>query len=335
MTARIHVLPSGREFTVQGHQSLLEAALQAGVAVDYGCNSGTCGQCKARIVSGQVQPLRGHDYVLTESEKATGQVLMCCVTAASDLVLDAVEAHGSEDIPSQEILTRVRKIERPRPTIAILHLRTPRTRRLRFLAGQFARLSIPTIGARNFSIASCPCDDMNLEFHVAKQPGDPFCDHVFRGLQRGDAVTLRGPKGNFTLPEGSERPIVFVACDTGFAAVKSLVENAMATDFAAPLYLYWLDCGGGGPYMDNLCRSWADAFDSFCYRTLNVRQHSFSSGAAAIAAALAPAWQEAPAADHHRVYACGPRALLRALRGLQDSARPRRWNVQFEPCPHP
>ena len=55
MTAQVQIRPSGHEFFVEGGDALLEAALRAGLALDYGCSIGSCGKCKARVVSGQVQ----------------------------------------------------------------------------------------------------------------------------------------------------------------------------------------------------------------------------------------------------------------------------------------
>lgn len=55
MTAHVQVKPSGREFLVDGNDSLLEAALRAGLSLDYGCSIGSCGKCKARVLSGEVQ----------------------------------------------------------------------------------------------------------------------------------------------------------------------------------------------------------------------------------------------------------------------------------------
>jgi CDP-4-dehydro-6-deoxyglucose reductase len=83
MSAHIQVQPSGREYFVDGNDSLLEAALRAGLSLDYGCSIGNCGKCKARVVSGQVHRLRHSDYALTAAEKAAGVVLMCCHTAAT------------------------------------------------------------------------------------------------------------------------------------------------------------------------------------------------------------------------------------------------------------
>ena len=111
MAAQVRILPSGHEFFIEGSDSILEAGLRGGLALDYGCSNGNCGKCKAKVVSGQVKKICPHDYVLSETEKGLGYILTCSNTAVTDVVLEAEEALGSHDIPQQEIDIRVKKIE--------------------------------------------------------------------------------------------------------------------------------------------------------------------------------------------------------------------------------
>jgi CDP-4-dehydro-6-deoxyglucose reductase len=76
MAAHITVLPSGNDFFIDGPDTILEAALRAGVPLNYGCSGGNCGLCKARLISGQIKKTRFHDYVLTEADKRDGLILM-------------------------------------------------------------------------------------------------------------------------------------------------------------------------------------------------------------------------------------------------------------------
>ena len=96
MTAQATIIPSGHEFFVEGAESLLEAGLRGGLALNYGCSNGNCGLCKLRLVSGETRKIRHHDYSLTEAEKGIGYLLGRCHTAVTDVVLEADEA-GSTD----------------------------------------------------------------------------------------------------------------------------------------------------------------------------------------------------------------------------------------------
>jgi len=264
MSAHVQIKPSGREFFVDGNDSLLEAALRAGLSLDYGCSIGSCGKCKARIVSGQVQRTRHSDYALTAAERIAGVALMCCNTALTDLVIEAREAHGAADMPLQSIDARVKSVSPLGNDVRLLHLQTPRSNRLRFLAGQSVSLSLAGGVGASLPVASCPCDDRNLHFHIRRRAGDAFAERVFGGLKGVDAVRVEGPRGEFVLHEESHRPLVFIAGESGFAPIKSLIEHAMALDATESLHLVWA-AAGGGHYLDNLCRSWSDALDNFGY----------------------------------------------------------------------
>ncbi len=271
MSAHVVVHPSRHEFFVDGADTILDAALRSGLALNYGCSNGNCGLCKARIVSGQVQKVRHHDYVLSEAEKQQGYTLLCTHTAVGDLVVEAPESAEAGDIPAQQIVARVKAMQALGDDLMSLHLQTPRASRLRFLAGQSLTLTAGVASAQ-LPIASCPCDDRNLHFHVARNGGGGFAQMVFGSLRVGDAVTLFGPWGDFVLRADSPRSILFLACDTGFAPIKSLIEHAMALELSERLHLYWLATRPAGHYLDNLCRSWADALDNFSYAPIAAEQ---------------------------------------------------------------
>ncbi len=304
MTAHVQVKPSGREFFVDGNDSLLEAALHAGLALEYGCSIGSCGKCKAKVLSGEVHRTRHSDYALTAAEKTAGVVLMCCNTAVGDLVIEAREAHGAADMPLQRIDARVKSLSPLADDIRLLHLQTPRTNRLRFLAGQCVSLELPGGLTASRPVASCPCDDRNLQFHISRRAGDAFAERVFGGLKDADTVRIEGPRGEFVLDEESNRTPVFIACDTGFAPVKSLLEHAMALDAAETLQLYWIASGASGHYLDNLCRSWSDALDNFRYTPLTAQARSPDD--ALMHGALSRVLQDHPRLDGCDIYVAGP-----------------------------
>lgn len=140
MTAHVRLLPSQHEFFVEGSDSILDAAMRAGISLRYGCSNGNCGHCKARIVSGKTVAVRHHDYAFTEAEKNQNYILLCSHTAVSDLDVETQEITSARDIPAQQIATRVKTVERLNDDIILLHLQTPRTKRLHFLAGQSVTL---------------------------------------------------------------------------------------------------------------------------------------------------------------------------------------------------
>ncbi|MDP1957794.1 MAG: 2Fe-2S iron-sulfur cluster-binding protein, partial [Rhodocyclaceae bacterium] len=285
MTAHVKVKPSGHEFFVEGNETILKAALRAGLAPSYGCGNGNCGLCKARIVSGRVQQVHHTDYPLSANERAQGHALLCSHTAITDLEIEMLEAKLPADIPEQEIVAKVKKITPLAPDILLLHLQTPRTSRLRFLAGQRVSLSVSGSSANfrgDYPIASCPCDDRNLLFHICNNPDDEFARRLFADALRVDEpVSLFGPFGDFVLQKDVTNDIAFVVCDSGFAPVKSLIESAVAADVPVALQLIWAATRDNGHYLENQCRAWADALDTFSFVTLRANDLPAAGVAAA------------------------------------------------------
>jgi len=321
ISAQVTVRPSGRQFLLEGNDSILQAGLKAGLRFGYGCGSGTCGLCKARIVAGELRPVAHSDYVLSEAERQQGYALLCANTAVSDVIVETLEARGPADIPEQAVLAAVRSVADLGPDVRLLHLQSPRSNRLRFLAGQSATLGIAGEGgdlAQTLPLASCPCDERNLHFHVARDADSPLAEALFAGqLRKGMAVSVRGPVGDFVLDADSRRPLLFAACGTGFGPIKSLVEHAIASEEVETFALYWLAATADGHYLGNQCRAWQAAFDHFTYEPLAVADPV--AGASRLAAAARAA---SPAACD--VFVAGPADFVdAAVAGLIDAGATR------------
>lgn len=299
MSAHVTIQPSGHEFFVEGNDTLLEAALRNGVSLNYGCSNGNCGECKARVVSGEVKKVHAHDYVLKEAEKDAGVILLCSYAPVNDVVIEANVA-GARDIPVQTLVARVKSVEVFNPQMAALHLIAPRSQRLRYLGGQRIDVSIDGIRGR-YAIASCPCEDRHIEVQIPRRPGDAFAEAVFSQLHANDTVAVEGPYGEFVLDEDSPRPVIFLAFGAGFAPIKSLIQHAMSLELAESMDLHWL-ADAAGHYQDNLCRAWTDALDNF-----NYAPHAQSDDLDSVLAAIVTDYP-----DLHRfdVYAAGTAAQL-------------------------
>ena len=265
MSAVVRILPSGREFVVQAGEPLLEAALRNGLALEFGCTTGSCGECRGRVTRGRVRRIRYHDYVIRESDKRAGWILLCCCTADGDVSIEAGEAGGPDDIPVQNVRARLYGQELIAGSVAVVRLRVMRGQMLRFLAGQYVRLKRAGGESADISIASCPCDGLNLEFHFQRRHGDDMSARAMAGFAKSDRFQIQGPRGRFTLDESSRRPLAFFAQDTAIAPIKSIVEHAINLELPQPVRLFWQCSEGTGHYLHNYFRSLADALDDLRY----------------------------------------------------------------------
>lgn len=270
MSYKITVKPSGHGFDAEPSETLLQAGLRAGLNLDHSCANGSCGECRARLLSGTVEPRNHFDYRFSELQKQQGWFLMCSCAATADVEVQAHESGTAAEIAAQEIRARVSRVERLQDDVVQLTLRAPRSGGLHFLAGQSAALRFDGLPAKILSIASCPCDSIQLRFHLRRRTGDPFSDFVFERLRKGGEVLLRGPCGDFTLDEESTRPLVFVAWESGFASVSSLIDHAIQKNENRSIDLYWLSAIPHGHYLPNYCRAWRDVLDDFRYHSIDL-----------------------------------------------------------------
>lgn len=303
MSASVKIIPSGHEFFVEGTDSILEAAVRAGVRIGYGCASGNCGECKARVLTGEVSRTREHDYVLSEREKRMGYVLTCSNTAVTDLVLEAAEAQTPADLPEQTIRAQVRKLEPERDGLMLMHVQTPRTQTLRFMAGQRARLQLESGASAELAIASCPCNGRNLQFLV-RAGTDAFSQDVHTGVSARQAINVTGPYGTFVLREDSNEPAVFIAIGDGIAPIKSLIEHAVSIDNLEAMHLYWSVAEPGGHYQERWSRALVDALDNLHFTPL-VAAAAVDFGALILA--------DLPLPTAARYYLAGPAVALDAI----------------------
>jgi CDP-4-dehydro-6-deoxyglucose reductase len=330
MSHRIRINPTGKSFEVASDgETLLDAGLRAGLNVPYNCGNGTCGGCRMRVVSGEVDEVP-HDFHFTDSERAAGWVLPCRAYVRSDLEIEVRLMGSAADVPYQEIVAKVAKVERLQPDVVQLAVRTPRSQTLSFLAGQRVALRFNGQPERQLAIASCPCDGMHLRFHL-RRADDPFAAFVFDNVERGARVVLAGPTGQFLLHDESPRKRLFVCWESGFAAVASLIDHAIALDPERTMHLYWLSAIPQGHYLSNYCRAWVDALDDFHYHSVDLRP----AGEIALEAAFDDIARGRQDLIDYDVYAALPGAALDFARALflTQGLPPSQWRGEVVPRP--
>jgi CDP-4-dehydro-6-deoxyglucose reductase len=311
---RVTLQPSGHSFTTDGSDSVLQAALDAGLTLPYGCRNGACGACKGKVLDGLVDHGAAQDQALSTADRAGGLALFCCAKPLSDLVLECREVGTAKDIPVRIMPCRVQKIERMADDVIILSLKLPANERLQFLAGQYIEFLLKDGKRRAFSIANAPHDDGFLKLHVRLIAGGEFTGHVFGAMKEKDILRFKGPYGSFYLREESAKPMILLAGGTGFAPIKSLVEHAIHQGIRRPMEVYWGSRNRAGLYLPDLPSAWAGA-------NSHIRYVPVLSDAM-----VEDAWQgrcglvhRAVLEDHgdlsaYQIYACGAPAMIDAAR---------------------
>lgn len=309
----ITINPSQSQFQSTPHESILSAAIRNGHNLPHSCQSGVCGSCRARLLSGEVKAIDEYDdYVLSDEERADGIILLCCCEAQSDVEIDMPAYAGSKAIQIRTLPAKVASIEQHHQ-VAILKVALPKAPPFKFYPGQYMDILLKD-GQRSYSIANPPSQNEYLEFHVRHQAGGLFSPMLFdERLKAGAIIRLRGPLGGFSLNEESDKPILFLATGTGLAPIKAMLRHLLEHSSSRSIHLYWG------------VRSEQDLYDESLKTLISGHTHIRYTP---VLSRPSPEWRGASGhiqnqvlADYqdlsdYEVYACGSLAMIQEAQGL-------------------
>ncbi|SFU69460.1 CDP-6-deoxy-delta-3,4-glucoseen reductase [Pseudoduganella namucuonensis] len=313
MTFQITVQPSGHQFSCEEDETVLAAAMRAGVGLPYGCKNGACSSCKGKVVAGGVTHKAHQQRALPPEEEAAGLSLFCCATPHSDLVIEAREVAGSSDYPLKKMPSRVATLEKVAPDVVVISLQLPANETLKYRAGQYIEFMLRDGKRRSYSMATAP-DGGPITLHIRHMPGGLFTDQVFSTMKERDILRFEGPLGTFFVREDSDKPMVLLASGTGFAPIKAIVEHMAGIKSERKMVLYW---GGRRPrdlYMDALCRQWAQDLPNFDYVPVisNALPEDNWTGRDGFVHQAVMA--DLPDLSGHQVYACGAPIMVESAK---------------------
>lgn len=314
MPHQISLQPGGQTFTATDDQTILEAALGAGLLLPYSCRDGACGACKGKVVSGEVRLGSHSEGALSAADAAAGLTLFCRAHPCSDLVLEARNVTRAGDIPVKKLPARVQKLELAAPDVMVIELKLPATEPFQFHAGQYVDILLADGQRRSFSIANAPEGAGHIELHVRRIDGGRFTGQVFETMKVRDILRFEGPLGSFWLREDSDRPIVMVGGGTGFAPLKGIVEHCIAAGIRRPITLYWGARERAGLYMDALAQEWAASVAGFRYIPVlsdAKPEDGWNGRSGLVHAAVLADYADL---SMHEVYACGAPAMIDVAR---------------------
>lgn len=235
---RITLSRSGKSFAVDRDETILEAALRQKIWLPHACRGGTCGSCRATVVTGAV----AYDAAApawTQQGASHVQAFLCCAKPLGDVTLDVAELAARPTATWFRRPARVTQIACAPPDVAIVTLQPPPTATIKFRPGQYICVVGQDGRLHPFSIANAPRRDGSLDLHVGRVAGGRFTRYVHEQLRLGDILRFEGPFGEFGFPAAIERPAILLAGGTGIAPIKAMLESLSLTANRPELHLYW------------------------------------------------------------------------------------------------
>ena len=273
-THRVGLSDAPTVVACRADQSVLDACLRAGVWLPNSCNQGTCGTCRIRLASGEVDHRGSPTSTLPDTDRADGWLLACQAAPLGDVVLDRPAGSGGKPThPLRNFNARVAAVEDIGIDEALGRVHRPDIRRLRleldeplvFSAGQHVELVVPGTGhARVYSMANPPEENTSLELHVRLEPGGLASERwVFGSVAVGELVAGRGPFGEFGWDASTDEPVVMLAGGTGLAPLLSMLRSALPESPHRSVTLYHGARRRAGLYAADALDALAESFGGF------------------------------------------------------------------------
>jgi CDP-4-dehydro-6-deoxyglucose reductase len=291
----INVAASDISFQCNDGETVLDAAERAGFALPYSCRKGVCAECVGEVLNAE----------------GTEKALFCCTRPTTDLTIVPRKIEKRERIARKKVDASVFRITQPAPDVTVLQLRLPIGVRAKFRAGQYLQVHLDDNTVRNYSMANPPHQNDSVHLHVRRVPGGRFSDGVLKELAVGSKLRIELPYGEFFFRDGSTKPVILVATGTGFAPVKSIIEDALKRKFARPLKLYWGARNESDLYFLDLARKWHVEGH---VELVPVLSHPDAIWAGRTGLVHRAVLSDHPSLTAYQVYACGNPAMTRAAR---------------------
>lgn len=229
MKIQVTARNGAREFDCEAGEKILLAGLARGVELPYECSTGTCGTCKAKLVSGRAESA-WPDAPGGKFFKSEAELLMCQSVAHEDCTLEVGVLKTAEpDTPAPRPLGGVLRGRR-RLTHDVVAFEVDLDEPVDFDAGQFALLRVPGIpGARAYSMVNFDRAAARLSFVVKKKPGGIVSEWLFGDGVEGTRLGFFGPVGHATFRPDVDKHVLCVAGGSGIAGMMSILSLACGT----------------------------------------------------------------------------------------------------------
>jgi phenol/toluene 2-monooxygenase (NADH) P5/A5 len=240
MTYQLTIEPLGQTIEVEDEQTILDAALRAGIYLPHACCHGLCATCTLQVVDGEVEHGEASPFALMDFERDERKTLACCARLQSDVTIEADidDEPDAEIIPVRDFTGTVSRIEALTPTIKGIWVQLDAP--LQFQAGQYVNLEIPTLGfSRPFSLANAPGAGNEVELNVRIVAGGAGTAYLHEQLKPGDALRLSGPYGRFFVRRSAAMPSLFMAGGSGLSSPRSMILDLLAQGSTQPITLVY------------------------------------------------------------------------------------------------
>ena len=244
---KISIEGSDTQFTCE-NDTILRAALRAGIGFPYACNTGSCGNCRFTLLDGAVEHI-SQPPAWSERDLKKNRWIGCQARPSSDCTIKV--RLDPACVPTH----------RPRRISATLAGSTPVTHDIveftfsllepaQALPGQYALVYLPGMETpRAYSMCEIAQGGTQWSFQIKLVPGGAGSS-ALQALDAGAQITLDGPYGTAHLRPDAPRDILCLAGGSGLSPMISIARAAASAPALADREIHFVY---GGRMVRDIC----------------------------------------------------------------------------------
>jgi toluene monooxygenase electron transfer component len=326
----------GARFSCEADDTVLSAALRAGLGFPHECTSGACGTCRFQVLAGRFAAAWADAPGLAQRDRDKGDRLLGCQAHAlgPGRIKVRLDPAAAPAVAPRRRTVRFLRARAITPTMSEFAFASEGA--ADFIPGQFARIRLPEVaGARAYSMSNLPNPGGDWRFIIKRVRGGAASRHLFEDLAGGAVLQLDAPYGRAHLRQPEGRPVVCIAGGSGLSPIISIIRGILAATSppTRPVQLFY---GGRDP---------GEVPDLALFPELAAAIPTHLEIKAAVSdAAVSPGDWSGPRGPVHElafgqtgatlidseIYLAGPPAMVRASLAMLDDCGVERTRVHYD-----
>ena len=220
------------DFDIGEDERILYGGLAKRIPLPYECATGTCGTCKARLVSGEVTSHWDDAPGRSKLKLERGEFLMCQSSCKTNIEIKVpgikIDQLAIEPIPKHSVgsITNIEWLTRD-----VAHLSVDLNQEFNFKAGQFVVVQTETVvGGRAYSMVNYDPGTNQLVLVIKLKPDGGFSNWLGNSATIGTTLQVYGPLGAAIFEPANDKDLLCICGGSCIAGIMSILEHACSVN---------------------------------------------------------------------------------------------------------
>ena len=220
------------DFEINENERILYGGLAKGMPLPYECATGTCGTCKARLISGEIASNWDDAPGRSKLKLERGEFLMCQSSCKTDIEIKVPGINITdlaENSQPSHFIGSIKNLEWLTDDVA--HLSVDLNRDIEFKAGQFVVVETDDVtGGRAYSMVNYDPGSNHLVLAIKLKPNGGISNWLANSATIGTNLRIFGALGCAVFEPNKDKDLLCICGGSGIAGIMSILQHACQTN---------------------------------------------------------------------------------------------------------